>query len=200
MDEKTEELRDIFMDVADSETLTEQQEDARGSLTDTEVDEDHIRSVINQMQEQYSFESSLTIDTLLAVVKRFYEGHSDQEIADTQDELQDPDDVRTARFDLHLITDTDRDGPFDLDELDERINAGQDIAEIAAALESDEPTVEEYAHLARVEEDRRLVGDKFRAEFDRLLGDDDVTDQFTEAIQETGLDEATEGLETDTGF
>lgn len=200
MDEKTEELRDIFMEVADSETLTEPQENARGCLTDTEADEDKIRTIIEQMQDQYTFEASLDVQTLVAIIRSYYQGYTDQEIAERLEGVQDVDEVRTARYDLHLISDEDRDAPFDITHLRDLLDSGQSTDEIADSLETSPALVEEYAHLVQIEEERRLVGDKFRAEFDRLVGENGVTDQLTEAIQETGLDEATEGLETDTGF
>ena len=58
MNEKTEELRDIFTDVTDGEdTITESQEDTRGSLErDERSDEERLRSVVQQMRERYAFE------------------------------------------------------------------------------------------------------------------------------------------------
>src|SRR6056297_1689759 len=60
MDEKTEELRDIFMDVTDESTVTEQQEETHGSLSsETEVDE-RLEDVVARMRDRYDFGTTLS--------------------------------------------------------------------------------------------------------------------------------------------
>jgi hypothetical protein len=44
------------------------------------------------------------------------------------------------------------------------------------------------------------VGDRFRQEFERLLGDGDLADRLTDGVHEDGLDDATEGMETNVSF
>jgi len=48
MDEKTEELRDIFIDVTDEDTVTESQEETRGSLIDREGIRDRLEGVVDE--------------------------------------------------------------------------------------------------------------------------------------------------------
>jgi hypothetical protein len=54
MDEKTEELRQIFVEAADEDTVTESQQATHGSLTEADDDADErLESVIAEMQEAY---------------------------------------------------------------------------------------------------------------------------------------------------
>jgi len=84
MNDKTEELRDIFTDVTDGEeTVTESQENTRGSLErDERSDEDRLESVVQQMRERYEFETSLSDNELITVARAFYDDRSDDEVAD----------------------------------------------------------------------------------------------------------------------
>jgi len=53
MDKKTEELRDIFMETTDSETVTEAQSESAGSLADDAAAVgDRLRTLIGRMREQ----------------------------------------------------------------------------------------------------------------------------------------------------
>ena len=55
MDDKTEELRDIFLDVSDDETVTESQQDTHGSLaSDDEIDA-RIADTVTRMREEFDF-------------------------------------------------------------------------------------------------------------------------------------------------
>ncbi|PSP86168.1 conditioned medium-induced protein 4 [Halobacteriales archaeon QS_1_68_17] len=165
MDEKTEQLRDIFMDVTDEETVTETQEDDRGSLTDRErrdVDE-QLESVIAKMRERYAFETGLSDGALCRVVRGFYRGDDDAEIA------------------ASLV-------------------AEGTVAEAADALETDREIVERYRRVVEARAATRAVSDRFRTEFEDVLTDAGLSTRLTESVQEDGLEEATEDMETDVSF
>ncbi|MFB6134361.1 MAG: conditioned medium-induced protein 4 [Halanaeroarchaeum sp.] len=108
MDEKTEELRDIFMDVTDEETVTESQAETRGSLVDDEDAEEKLRDVVASMRESLEFETDLDLDTLVRVVQGYYDEESDEEIAQALDGVS-PATVVQARMDLHLVSDDESD-------------------------------------------------------------------------------------------
>ncbi len=61
MDEKTAELRDIFVDDAGEEAVTETQEASRGSLADTDEASvtDRLGDVVARMRERYEFQTEL---------------------------------------------------------------------------------------------------------------------------------------------
>ncbi|ELY91350.1 hypothetical protein C483_09931 [Natrialba hulunbeirensis JCM 10989] len=196
MNEKTEELRDIFTNVTDGEeTITESQEDTRGSLEkDEQTDEERLESVVAQMRERYEFETPLSDDDLIAVAKAFYDDQSDQAIAD--DLGADPDTVFEARMALHLV------GEDDADEVD--------LVAIRDRDEDDETLAEEYdvsaaeirrfRHIAAAQDESRAANDRYRDEFDSILADADLSAQMATDVREDGLEDATEGMETNVDF
>jgi hypothetical protein len=200
MDEKTEKLREVFLDVADEETVTERQEDPRGSIAvDEEEIEDRLRSTIASMEDRYEVAPGFARDDLVEIVRLFYAGKDDAEIAREIGEV-DTSDVARARIDLHLVTDADREGPIDLDDLRERLDAGQAIAEIAAECGESESRLERHRRVAEIEAERRAVGDRFRGAFEHALGERALSDRLTEGIIEDGLEDATDGIETNVSF
>ena len=116
MDDKTAELRDIFIDTTGSDTVTENQEEERGSLTADDSDsEDRVAEIVATMREKYEFDTDLDDERLEEVVGRFYADESDAAIASALD--RDEETVFEARMDLHLIRESDREAPFDLADL-----------------------------------------------------------------------------------
>ncbi|GAA0261351.1 conditioned medium-induced protein 4 [Halobacterium noricense] len=131
MDEKTEELRDIFVDVADGDTVTESQEETHGSLASEADVEARLRETVAEMREDLDFETSLSVDELTTLVERFYDEDGDADIADELgarkttesssaahqntecSEDVDEQTVIDARLDLHLLREADTDAPLD---------------------------------------------------------------------------------------
>nr|WJK63831.2 conditioned medium-induced protein 4 [Halobacterium salinarum] len=113
MDEKTEELRDIFQSVTDDDTITESQADTHGSLTAEPAVEETLRDTITTMRDRLAFHTDLDTATLVTVVRQFYAGDADDAIAAAAD--IDARTVRHARLDLHLVRDDDADTPLPLD-------------------------------------------------------------------------------------
>ncbi|MFB6186030.1 MAG: conditioned medium-induced protein 4, partial [Halobacteriaceae archaeon] len=69
MDEKTEDLRDIFMEVADDETVTEEQEETHGSLSSDQSVDERLSEVISSMKEDLDFSTTLSVDELVTIVR-----------------------------------------------------------------------------------------------------------------------------------
>ncbi|MFC6756633.1 hypothetical protein ACFQER_07955 [Halomicroarcula sp. GCM10025894] len=71
MDEKTEQLRDIFMDVSDEASVTESQAAGRGSLTDTDeaTVEERLGETVARMRERYDFRTALDDPALVGLVR-----------------------------------------------------------------------------------------------------------------------------------
>lgn len=200
MDEKTEQLRDIFMEVADDATVTEQQEEARGSLADGRSVEEQLRGVVDTMQNRYDFRTSFSIDELTTIIERFYAGDNDTEIARQLGDESLSKTVSRARIDLHLVTDRDTDAPFDLDDLRDLLDTDQPMTQIADDLGVSESTVRRYRHIVEIQRERRVSGDRYREEFEHILKDRGLSDRLTADIQQTGLEDATEGMETNVSF
>jgi hypothetical protein len=198
MDEKTEELRDIFVDVAGEETVTESQTEGPGSLVDTDdatVDE-RLAAAVERMAERYEFDTGLDTDAYVAVVRGFYASEADETIAADID--VDADTVFAARMDLHLIGGDDTDLPVDLPALRAALADGDtDVGEVVAGSDADESTVERAVSVAAAQNEARRVSHRFQSAFEDVLTDAGLADQLTASIQEDGLDEAAEDIETD---
>ncbi|ELY55638.1 MULTISPECIES: hypothetical protein [Natronolimnohabitans] len=197
MNDKTEELRDIFTDVTDGEeTVTESQEDTRGSLErDERSTEERLESVVQQMRERYGFDDvSLSDDELITVAKSFYEGDSDAEIADALG--VEPETVFEARMALHLVDEDDAD-EVDLAAIR---NREEDDATLADEYDVDETQIRRYRRIAAAEDESRTANDRYRDEFDSVLADSELSERMTTDVREDGLEDATEGMETDVEF
>lgn len=196
MNEKTEELRDIFTDVTDGEeTVTESQEDTRGSLErDDRTDEERLENVVEQMRERYEFETDLSDDELIEVAEGFYDDESDEAIAD--DLGVDADEVFEARMSLHLVRDEDAD-EVDLAAIRDR---EEDDATLADEYDVSEAQIRRYRRVAEAEDESRTANDRYRDEFDSILADAELSERMTTDVREDGLEDATEGMETDVDF
>ena len=200
MDEKTEELRDIFIDVTDESTVTEQQEETHGSLSSETDVEERLAAVISQMRNRYDFGTTLSDDELVTVVRGFYAGDSDAEIARELGDASLGKTVSRARIDLHLVRDSDTDAPFDLETLRDLLADGATTTDCAETLDVSESTVRRYRRIVETQQECRTVNDRYRDEFENVLRDRELSDRMTEDIQKDGLDDATEGMETNVSF
>jgi hypothetical protein len=195
LDEKTEELRDIFQDVTDEDTVTESQDDGHGSLASETDVENRLRDTVSTMRERLDFQTSLDADALATVVRRFYAGDGDAEVAEAVD--SDAETVRDARHDLHLVRDDD--APVDLDVLRDAAAdpTDPDLATVVDAVDADPAAVERSLAVLHTRNEIQRVNDRYRAEFENALRDRELSERLTATVHEDGLDDATEGQETD---
>ncbi|MFO8115971.1 MAG: hypothetical protein R6U01_11575 [Halorubrum sp.] len=222
MDEKTAELRDIFVETTGSDTVTERQAESPGSLTgrDEAAVGERVRELVAAMRERYGFSTDLDDATYARIARGRFELDDDAAIAAAlaaADEAVrvgdesaggdapgpvdlDPDTVRDARFDLHLVREADReveDAPFEYADLKSLTAEGRSIVECAEELDADPDAVAKYARVARVDLTSTRANDRFRDEFRDLLTDADIEGSHAETAREDGLKEATEDIETD---
>jgi len=221
MDEKTAELRDIFVETTGSDTVTERQAESPGTLTDRDeaVVAERVRELVAATRERYDFSTDLDDATYARIARGHFELDDDAAIAAalaegdaaendaepdaveaTEPVDVDPDTVRDARFDLHLVRDADRevdDAPFDYADLKSLTAEGRSIVECADALDAEPDAVAKYARVARVDLTSTRANDRFRDEFRDLLTDADIEGNHAETAREDGLKEATEDIETD---
>ncbi|ELZ76014.1 conditioned medium-induced protein 4 [Haloferax larsenii] len=201
MDDKTAELRDIFVETTGSDTVTERQSESRGSLAnvdDPETVRERVSELVATMRERYEFETDLGDDALVNLVVGYFDGDSDEDLALELDVS--PDAVRTARFDLHLVRDADRDAPFEMDRLDKLLVEGADDESIAEALDVDIALVREFRPVAEADVRSTRANHRFRDDFAELLTDDDLSGRLVDEARRDGLKEATEDIETDVSF
>ncbi|MCU4972347.1 conditioned medium-induced protein 4 [Halobacteria archaeon AArc-m2/3/4] len=193
MNEKTEELRDIFTSVTDGEaTVTESQEATRGTLEKDEGSvEERLENVIAQMRERYEFETPLDADDLRVVARRFYEEESDADVADELGVAED--DVFEARMALHLV------GEEDADEVDLVAirNREADDETLAEEYDVSAEQIRRYRRVAAAKDESRAANDRYRGEFDSILAEAELSERMASDVREDGLEDATEGMETD---
>ena len=197
MTENTDELRDIFRKVADEDTVTETQEESRGSLTDEGASRERLIEIIERMRADHEFETELSDAELATVVRRFYDDDGNDNIAEALGVS--PREAFRARMDLHLVRETDTD-PFDLAALRDHLADGESTAEIADRLDVTGSAVRRYRRVVEAEKEARRVSERFRIEFEDAVPGAEAGERFTEEMTEDGLDEATEDIETDVSF
>ena len=200
MDEKTQELREIFIDATGSESVTESQMESPGSLTDGDEGAvlDRVSELVGVMRERYEFDSSLSDGELVDVVRCHFDGAADDAIADHLGVGRE--EVFRARMDLHLVTDGDRDAPFELETLRRLYADEASMTERIETLDADEETVRRYSTVVDAEMESTRANDRFRDEFRELLTDADIEGPLAQDAREDGLKEATEDIETDVSF
>lgn len=199
MDEKTEELRDIFMSVSETETVTERQEDDRGSLADDQRDRDRLESVIAAMRERYDFDTPLSDDDLCRIARRFFDDESDDQIADALD--TDPHEIFVARTDLHLTRESEYDPPDLPDDLRQQLLADDtDLAAFATEHDTDPDTLSRHRRAITSRNRELRANHRYRDQFAELLADTDLSQRMADEVREDGLDDATDGMETNVSF
>ena len=199
MDDKTAELRDIFIEATGSDTVTESQSESPGSLTDSDRDVgDRLGELIGRMRERYDFETDFDDETLSRIVQAYYTDHSDREIAAELD--CEPQAVFEARLDVHLVSEADRNAEFDLAELRRLIVEDVPLDERAERLDITAETARHYSKIVAADLRSTRANDRFRDEFTELLTDSDLTGQLARDARKDGLEDATEDIETDVSF
>ena len=227
MDEKTAELRDLFVETTGEEGVTQRQTAARGSLSaadDAAVDEE-IDGLVAEMTDRYEFTPGLAPADLRRVVQAFFDpetggagseswsADADAAVASSLDADVDSETVLCARLDLHLVADADRDPPFPYAALRDLVlearsdaDSGSDgtpdddfDAGLASALDADVglETVRRYRRVVEADLASRRVNHRYRDAFADLLTDDDLSTRLATDVRRDGLEEATEDIETD---
>ena len=193
MDEKTAELRDIFVETTGEEQVTETQSADRGSLLD-DPDDDRVREVLSRLHEETTVETQLSLTDHERVVRLFFRTDDDAEIAAELD--LDPDVVRQARLDAHLLRETDRAVSFDHDRLRRLVAEGVSPAAAAQAVDADETTVARHTAVIEAEFASRRHTHRFRDELVELLSDAPLSEKLATDARDDGLEEAAEDIET----
>lgn len=199
MDEKTSELRDIFIETTGSDTVTERQEEGRGSLADEGADAgERVRDVIGEMRGRYAFETDLDDEALSHLVRGYFEGRHDAALADELGVTAE--DVATARLDVHLVREADHVPEIEFATLRSMVADDTDVETVAETFEVDRETATFAFSVARAEVRSRRANDRFVDEFAELLTDADLSARLARDAREDGLKEATEDMETDVSF
>jgi hypothetical protein len=196
-EKKAEELRDIFVDVTDESTVTEEREEERGTLPGEDEIDDEITDIVDEMRDEHGFETSLEDDEIVQVVRLYHDDESDAEIArELGDDSLDKT-VRRARIGLHLFRDSDFDAPFEIDRLEQLLDEEATNLEIANELGVSSSTVRSYRRAVEARRRSEEVDNEYAERFEAVLEDREISERFTPDAKRDGLEGATEDAEVD---
>ena len=223
MDDKTADLRDLFVETTGEEAVTESQTAARGSLSAEDVDDavdERLATLVGEMADRDAFDSELPESDLCRVVRAFFDPDTDAAgaatwsvaadaaVAESLSADVDADAVFRARMDLHLVAEADRDAPVPYADLRALVSeesaadepSADDDAALAAALPTDDAdpdTIRRYRRVVAADLASRRVNHRYRDAFAGLLTDADLSSRLAADARRDGLEDATEDIETD---
>ncbi len=185
MSGKTDQLRDLVMKIGASTKVVEKQATRHGSLRGSGEIEAALLGVVKDMINQYQIQTKLTPEQLSTVVRLFYKGLSDTEIAEQIGDRALNKTVSRARIKLHLFRETDLKPPFDKQQFIVLSDAGKSVKEMAEALKVAPSTISEYRNI--FESQKASERDGYTKRFLEILSDQDVSERMVTAHTEDGL-------------
>lgn len=165
--DRIERLQKLYTELGGAPTSTERQTPARGSLLDEATLEARLGAVVDRMRERYGFRTSLDSTALATIVRGYYAGRTDAELADALDVSAET--VARARVNVHLFRPADTAATFDVDTLRRLLDAGASVEEAAEELGVAPTTTARYAHVLAVQHEARVSGYRYPEEFEELL-------------------------------
>jgi DNA-binding NarL/FixJ family response regulator len=185
MSGRTDQLRDLVLKIGASTKVVEKQATRHGSLRGSGEIERALLGVVGVMIKQYGIQTKLTPENLSTVVRLFYKGLSDTEIAERLGDRALNKTVSRARIKLHLFRETDLKPPFDKEEFLRLSDIGKSVKEMAEALKVAPSTISEYRNIF----DSQKASDKdgYTKRFLEILSDQDVSERMVTAHTEDGL-------------
>jgi len=196
MDDEMAALRDLFLDVAEGETVTESGAPKRGALLNLPTVRDRLAEIVTELAEADELTTDLDPDHLPDLVIAVYDGASDDAIAAELD--ADLETVARARLDCGLVRAADLDVP-DSEALEECLSDGGPAA-CADRLGLDPVDVERYARATDTVAERGEGSRSVAERIERAFADADLSAHRTAGVREDGLREAAEDIETDVKF
>lgn len=198
MDDKTEQLREVFLETTEETTVTSEQTDTRGSLADRRDVDARLAELLADMRDRYTFQTDLSDAAFRSLLEGYYDGATDDDLAERLSVSVET--VRRARFDLHLVRDADFASSVDPERLRTLYANDASVAAVADAFDIDQSTAQQQIETVTVELRSRRANHRYRDAFATLFGDADLAGTHTDDAVEDGLEEATEGIETNVSF
>ncbi len=185
MSGRTDQLRNLVMKIGATTKVVEKQATRHGSLRGSGEIERALLGVVQEMIKQYGIQTKLTAEQLSSVVRLFYKGLSDTEIAEQLGDRALNKTVSRARIKLHLFRETDLKPPFDRDEFLRLTNANKSVKEMAENLRVAPSTISEYRNI--FDSQKASERDGYTKRFLEILSDQDVSERMVTAHTEDGL-------------
>lgn len=168
MTDRFDRLRDIYSRLGGASEFTEPQQQPRGAVrSDADVDRD-VRALVDELRAEAGFRTTLSDADLVAVVRGFYAGESDADLAAGLGVS--PGTVFRARMNLHLFSPVD--APPEYDPVVRRLRAGESVGSVVADTDAPRAAVERLSRLLRAREAARRVNYRYATEFADLLDAD----------------------------
>ncbi len=187
MSGRTDQLRDLVLKMGASTKVVEKQATQHGALRGSSEIELALLGVVKEMIKHYNIQTKLTPEQLASVVRLFYKGLSDTEIAEQLGDRALNKTVSRARIKLHLFRESDLKPPFDKAEFIRLSEAGKSVKEMAEALGVAPSTISEYRNI--FESQKAAEKDGYTKRFLEILSDQDVSERMVTAHSEDGLRE-----------
>ncbi|WP_433632859.1 response regulator receiver protein [Halomicrococcus sp. NG-SE-24] len=187
--DQTERLREIFQDITDESTVTEEQQESHGTLQQSSAVDETLREIIQEMQAEHEFQTSLSTADLIDLVQLYFDDYSDTAIARELGDASRDKSVARARIHLQLFRDTDFDAPFDLDRLRALLDEEASTTEIADRLAVSTSTVRKYRRVTQAERAAEAVNHHYQQRFEDALAEPDQEESLRESLAD-GLDDA----------
>jgi hypothetical protein len=165
--------------------VVEKQATRHGSLRGSGEIERALLGVVREMIKQYGIQTKLTAEQLSSVVRLFYKGLSDTEIAEQLGDRALNKTVSRARIKLHLFRESDLKPPFDKDEFLRLGESNKSVKEMAESLHVAPSTISEYRNI--FESQKASERDGYTKRFLEILSDQDVSERMVTAHTEDGL-------------
>ena len=188
MSDKTDQLRDLFLQISTNTTVVEKQATQHGTLKGSVEIERVLREVVSEMVGRYNVQTKLTLDQLAATVRLFYNGLSDTEIAEQLGDRALNKTVSRARIKLQLFRESDLALPFDKDEFMQLVAAGCSVKETSEKLDVAPSTVSEYKSIFDCLKAKEQDG--YTKIFEEILSDQEVSETMVAHISKDGLQDA----------
>jgi len=185
MSGRTDQLRDLVMKMGATTKVVEKQATRHGSLRGSGEIERALLGVVREMIKQYGIQTKLTAEQLSSVVRLFYKGLSDTEIAEQLGDRALNKTVSRARIKLHLFRETDLKPPFDRDEFLHLSESGKSVKDMAESLRVAPSTISEYRNI--FDSEKASERDGYTKRFLEILSDQDVSERMVTAHTEDGL-------------
>ena len=186
MSGRTDQLRDLVLKIGASTKVVEKQATQHGNLRGSSEIEHALLGVANEMIKTYNIQTKLKPEQLATVIRLFYKGLSDTEIAERLGDRSLNKTVSRARIKLHLFRESDLKAPFDKAEFIRLSKAKKSVKEMAEALGVAPSTISEYRNI--FESQQVAERDKFTKRFEEILSDQDVSERMVAShISKDGL-------------
>ncbi len=185
MSGRTDQLRDLVLKMGASTKVVEKQASQHGALRGSSDIERALLGVVKEMIKHYNIQTKLTPEQLATVIRLFYKGLSDTEIAEQLGDRALNKTVSRARIKLHLFRESDLKPPFDKDEFIRLSGTGKSVKEMAEALGVAPSTISEYRNI--FESQKAAEKDGYTKRFLEILSDQDVSERMVTSHIKDGL-------------